>query len=181
MLLASVAYGLISNIIDSILVASFGKVGLAGLIEFLMRSVFQVLLGTGMISFALKAHDDVMAARLQDFWHPQPFWNYAATTVLLFVIIGIGLILLVVPGIIAILTFMFATYLVVDRGLTPIAALKESARMTKGQKLDLLLFVLQIIGITLLGLLCLFVGIFVAIPIVALSVAHAYRTLSKYA
>ena len=83
-----------------------------------------------------------------------------------------------VPGIIIAMGLAFVPYLVVERGLGPIDAIKESWRITKGHKWQLFLLVLALLGINLLGLLALVVGIFVAIPVTMIAFVHAYRTLA---
>ena len=177
----NVGYGIASGAVNGMLVALIGKSGGAAILETLVRFIFQTLLGIGMIQFFLKAHDDVSTATLWDLWNPKPFWRYAGTTIVSLLIILIGLVLLIVPGIIAMIALMFTSYLVVDRSLQPIEAIKESARITKGNRMELFLFVLAIIGISILGILCFVVGILVAVPVAALAAAHAYRTLEHKA
>lgn len=180
-LAATVGYGIVSGAVNSVLVALIGKSGISAILESAVRFVFQMFLGIGMIRFFLHAHDDVNTATLRDFWDPKPFWRYTGASILSIAIILIGFVLLIVPGIIAMLALMFTSYLVVDRSLAPIEALKESARITKGNRMNLFLFVLAIIGISILGLICLFVGILVAVPVAALAIAHAYRLLARNA
>lgn len=146
-------------------------------ITMLANWAVQVFAGMGMISFLLKAHDNVEQVSLHDFWHPGPFWNYLGATALQMLAVIGGLFLLIVPGIIFALMFMFTGYAVVEMRKGPIEALKESARITKGKKWELFLLLLLTIGVTILGAICLLVGLFVAIPVVALAQVHAYRLL----
>jgi uncharacterized membrane protein len=85
--------------------------------------------------------------------------------------------LLIVPGIIFGLMFMFATFIVIERELGPIDAMNESHRLTRGHKWQLFGFVLLLVLVNLLGLLALLVGIFVSIPVSTLAFVHAYRVL----
>ena len=64
-----------------------------------------------------------------------------------------------IPGIIASLGLGFATYLVVDRGMQPVASLKESWRITKGNKWRIFLLGLALTGVNILGALALVVGL----------------------
>jgi uncharacterized membrane protein len=82
-----------------------------------------------------------------------------------------------VPGIIFMLMFMFTTFIVIERELGPIDAMKESRRITRGHKWQLLGFLLLLVLINLLGLLALVVGMLVSIPVSSLAFAHAYRLL----
>jgi hypothetical protein len=85
-----------------------------------------------------------------------------------------GLVLLILPGIIFAM-FMFANFIVVDRELGPIEAMKESSRITRGKRWTLLWLSLAILVINLLGLIALVVGLLVSVPVTWLALAHAYR------
>lgn len=140
--------------------------------------VIHILIEMGLVSFALKAHDDVEHTGFENLWHPHSFWKYVGTKILTGIIVIIGLILLIVPGIIAALALLFATYLVVDRNLGPIEAMKESARMTKGHRWNLFLLMLALLGINILGAIALLVGLLISIPVSLLAIAHAFRKLA---
>ena len=75
-----------------------------------------------------------------------------------------GLCCLIVPGIIVAYMFLYVGYLIIDRGLGPIAALSESRVVTDGYKMDLFLFSLAVALVNIIGVVCLFVGLFVTIP-----------------
>ena len=92
--------------------------------------------------------------------------------------LAIGIPLLFVLGVIFSLMFMFSGFLVIDRELGPIEAMKESYRMTHGYKWSLLGLLLLLFLINLLGLLAFIVGIFVSAPVSLLAVTHAYRVLA---
>ena len=84
---------------------------------------------------------DGQDASYADFWRPQSrFWFYVLATLLYGLIIGVGTLLLIVPGIIFGLMFMFYGYVMIEKGLGPIDALKESKRLTDGVKWKLFLF-----------------------------------------
>jgi uncharacterized membrane protein len=140
--------------------------------------VLNIFIEMGLVAFALRAHDSLEKTEIKDLWHPQSFWKYVAVKILTGIIVIVGLILLIVPGIIAALALIFATYLVVDRNLGPIEAIKESVRLTKGHRWQLFLLALAIIGINILGALALLVGLVVTIPVSLLAVVHAYRKLA---
>src|SRR5262245_45093572 len=81
--------------------------------------------------------------------------------------IAVGFILLIVPGIIFALMFMFT--IVSDREFGPMDSMKESLRLTYGQKWKRLGLSLLLVLINLLGLAALFVGLFVTVPISSLA------------
>ena len=138
-----------------------------------------MLITMGETFFFLRAHDDVRTARLQDLWHPRPFWKFLGASILAGILIVIGFILLIVPGIIACILFSFIAYLVIEKDLDPFEALAASVKLTKGNRFKLFLLGLAALGINLLGLLALGIGMLVTIPLTYLAAVHAYRTLSN--
>ncbi len=172
--------GFISGLVEGFLTAADAS-DLGKAIGFVVSFALQTLLGVGTTALYLKAHEAPESAEVSDLWHPKYYWIYLATTILMSLIVVGGMILLIIPGIIFALMFQFATYLVVDRGLTPLEALKQSKRITDGHKWTLLLLALAVIGINLLGLIALIVGLLVSIPVTALAMVHAYRTLEHTA
>ncbi len=89
-----------------------------------------------------------------------------------------GLILLIIPGIIIMLALYFVHVIVIDRGLSPRMAIKESARITKGNRWKLFLFLLTTVLVNILGFVCLFVGIFYTLPLTHLATISIYKKLS---
>ncbi len=163
-------------ILSSIVNALPGEDG--SIILVLAALVINVLIELGLIAFILKAHDDVTQVKIADLWYPKAFLPYLAVKIMTTIAVLIGLVLLIVPGIIVALTFLFATYLVVDTGKGPIEALKESARITKGHKWALFMLMLALIGINILGVLALGIGLLISVPVSLLAIAHTYRALS---
>lgn len=146
-----------------------------------LTGVFSILLNIGVTHFWLGAHDAPQEVRIGFLWFPRPFWKYLGASVLAALVVLAGLILLIVPGIIAALALSFVSFVVIDRGLSPIAALKESARITKGNRLELLLLFLLLLLINILGALALLVGLLVSAPVSHLAMTHAYRSLAASA
>lgn len=149
----------------------------AALIAAIIGIAVSFLVSMGETAFFLRAHDAVQEVSLKDLWHPQPFLKFAAVSILSGLAIVAGFILLIVPGVILAILFMFVGYLVIDEGLGPIEAMKRSIALTKGSRMTLFLLALAGLGVNLLGLLALVVGLLVTIPVTFLASAHAYRTL----
>jgi len=136
------------------------------------------IIGMGAIAFYLAAHDNPDTVELSSLWHPRPFWKYVGTGILVSLAIIVGLILLIVPGVIIALMFMFSAFIVIDRELGPIDAMAGSNRITRGHKWSLLGLVLMLFLINLLGALAFVVGLLVSVPVTVLAFTHAYRVLS---
>lgn len=143
--------------------------------------VGQILMKMGTISFALKAHDAPEHAKVVDLWAPEMFWKYFLASLLVGLIVIVGLILLIVPGIIWGLRYAFVPYLIIDRKLPVMDALRESARITLGHKWQLLGLVIVFALLNILGAIALLVGLLVTIPVTMLAFVHTYRTLEHAA
>lgn len=94
--------------------------------------------------------------------------------ILMCVIVVIGFVLLIVPGIVASLGLAQAPMLVLDKGLGPVDALKASWAMMRGYKIDAFLLGLACAAIVLAGALALLVGLIVAVPVVSAAGAAFY-------
>jgi uncharacterized membrane protein len=170
--------GGISSGIDAVVGATPEDPSLiGGVVNFALST----LIGMGVVAFYLAAHDNPETVELSALWHPQPFWKFLGASILVGLAVGIGFVLLVVPGLIAMVLFMFATFIVIDRGLGPIEAMKESMRIGRGHRWTLLGLVAVLLLIVIAGFVAVFVGILVAMPISTLAFAHAYRELSSRA
>jgi hypothetical protein len=77
-----------------------------------------------------------------------------------------------------VLRYQFYKYSLVDNYVDIVDSFKQSAKITDGQKWQLLRFSLAIIGINLLGLLVFGVGLFVTVPVTMLATVYVYRKLS---
>jgi uncharacterized membrane protein len=157
---------------------SFGHQGVGQSVGSLINIVAGTFIGLGVTAFFLKAHDSPLTVTSSELWHPQTFWSFFAVKLLSAVVIIIGFILLIVPGIIVALMLVFAPYLVVDKQRGPIEAMRESMRLTSGHKWMLLRLMVLIILLNILGAICFLVGLLVTIPVTSLAIVHAYRLLS---
>lgn len=161
---------LIDKPIDSVIIKAVIGIG------------FQILnwfLTFNALAVSLKLVDD-QEATYADFWRPQAnFLFYVLATLLYGLIIGLGTLLLIVPGIIFGLMLMFYGYAMIEKKLGPIEALKESKRLTDGVKWELFLFSLLAIGLNLLGFLALIVGVLVTMTVTFIAMAHLYRQRTR--
>ncbi len=137
----------------------------------------QILLGMGMTLILIRVYDNVDTG-YRDFFEPIPaFVSYIVATILTTIIISLGFLLLVIPGIVASIALMFVPYLIIDRNMGPIEAIKESVNLSKGHMWNLLILGLFIIAFNIVGALALGIGLIVTIPVSALAVVHVYRWL----
>lgn len=105
------------------------------------------------------------------------FLDFLVGSILYGLLVLAGFILLIVPGIYWAVRYHFYGYLIIDRGMKPVEAIKKSGQITRGAWWSLFVFWLAMIGIYILGWLCCCVGIFAAMPVMFVSIAYVYRTL----
>ena len=106
------------------------------------------------------------------------YWDAVLASLLVSAIVLIGFVLLIIPGIIFACKLAFTPYLVVDRKMDVIGAVKESWRMTNGHAWKVFLIGLLAIPISIAGLICFGVGIIVSIMWIELAVASLYHSVS---
>lgn len=149
-----------------------------GIISF-AYTLIQSGLSLGVVYMGIRAvdgqtlHISDLFARFRYF-----FYNFIGQ-ILYSLIILVGLILLIVPGIIWGLRYCLYPYFIADKKVGPIQALKMSAEATQGAKWDLFKFMLVAILIGLAGVLVFAVGILVAMPVITIATAAIYRILSN--
>ncbi len=93
------------------------------------------------------------------------------------VLAGLGLLLLVIPGVYLLVGYLFASALVVDRRLDFWAALELSRRTVQPIWFSMFAFVLLLMLINLAGLVALGIGLLVTVPLTACTITAAYADL----
>lgn len=135
------------------------------------------LVELGVINIVLKFIDGKKPEFADLFNRLELALPFAVATVLYALMVIVGLVFFVFPGIYFAVRFCYYGYFIVDEGVGPIEAFQKSATLTEGVRMDLFLFGLMIVGLILLGCLLLFVGLLVAVPVASLAIAFVYRHL----
>jgi uncharacterized membrane protein len=105
------------------------------------------------------------------FYH---YLNVIFSRLLVLFLVGLGIVLLIVPGIIVACRLAFVDYLVVDKGLDPVQAVQESWKMTKGYGWRIFGMALLALPIALLGLIAFGVGIIFSVMWISMAFAVLY-------
>ncbi|MCH8082041.1 MAG: DUF975 family protein [Proteobacteria bacterium] len=158
--------------------------GDAGAVLFIFSMAYTILLmspiGYGVSFVFLKAARDDPLDVKDMFEAFKNYWNAVLAGLLVGIIVVIGVILLIVPGIIFACRLAFTSYLVVDRKMQAIEAIKESWRMTNGHAWKVFLIGLLSIPVYIAGLIFFGVGIIIAIMWVSLTFASLYHAVSRF-
>jgi uncharacterized membrane protein len=148
---------------------------ITGILSWVISSITSI----GLIKIALNFAEKKESKYMDLFTHYDRTVNYMATSILYGLIIVAGLILLIIPAIYWGIRFQFFSYLVTEKNLGPIQALKGSWNMTADHTWQLFVYGLIIMGINILGLLALFIGMLWTIPTTQLATAYLYKKLQK--
>jgi hypothetical protein len=132
----------------------------------------------GIINGSVKAArgEDVTARDFFLKW--ENVGRFIVGTLLYGLIVAVGMVLLVVPGIIWALRYSMYGHYMVTQGAGPVEALQMSAAATDGHKGELFGLKLASMGVIVLGALCLGVGLVWAIPTVEIAWSAVFLELS---
>ncbi|OQA92062.1 MAG: hypothetical protein BWY26_00527 [Elusimicrobia bacterium ADurb.Bin231] len=142
--------------------------------------LLQTIIQMDILNIVIKLYDYGEAGIDDLFSNVRLLPRFAAANILYMLIILLGLVLFIVPGIILYLKFQFYNYLIIDKKMSLVQSFKESAKITSGAKWDLLLFALSAFVVNMLGMACFFVGLLVTIPATTIAGVYIYKTLLKY-
>lgn len=153
----------------------------SGLLFFVkaLSFVLGFVIDAGLIFIMLRLHDG-QETKVSDIFSQYPItFPYFVVSVVYALMVIVGFILLIVPGIYIALRYQFCTYSMVDKRTDILDSFRQSARITDGHKWHLFRFAWAILGVNILGLLALGVGIFFTLPLSMLANAYVYRKLSS--
>jgi len=105
------------------------------------------------------------------------YLNIILANLLVFAIVGLGIVFFIIPGIILACRLVFVPYLVMDKNLDPVAAVEKSWSMTRGHGWKIFTMGLLAILIFILGLICLIVGVFFALIWISSAFASLYYAI----
>ena len=155
-----------------------GAVGGAVVASILVIVVFVVLTliaSVGVYRAALRTTRGAVPSVKGDLLTSEHLGSFILTQIVAAILVVIGFILCIIPGIVLVYLFQFSGFYAIDRGTGPIANLKASAKAVwsaKGAALATIVFgsLVMALGVACCGLLSL-----VTLPFVALFTAHMYR------
>lgn len=156
--------------------------GLNLMLLYILFIVINIIISMGLIKLYLNVLDkkplefSVLFSQVDG----MKFLKFVWATLRVGLLALLGFVLLIVPGIYWSIKYGWVPYLVIDKPDIKVGeAFKLSAEMTEGIKWQLLLAGLLQLGLVIVGVIALFVGILVVIPVIALMDVYIYRTLLK--
>jgi uncharacterized membrane protein len=178
-LVVSIVVNILAGIVSGGGGSPFGpeamEFSVAGLLANLVSTAVSVVLSAVFARAAL----DVVDGRPFDFmgaFGRLNLVNVLIAALLVSVIVTIGFLLLVIPGLVALFLTWFTTLFIVDDDAeSPVKAIGDSVKLISSNVGDALLLALLSILVMIAGVIALVVGLVVAYPVVAIASAYAYR------
>ena len=157
------------------------SLGLGGIVASVIGGIVTVIVAAVVQSAYIGGMLDIangQPVEIGSFFKPRNVVNVIIASVLSSIIVAIGVLLCIVPGVIATILLLFTTAVVVDRNVSGIDGLTTSFNIAKANFGPVALTWLTTIGIFIVGTLACLVGLIVAYPVVSLITVYAYRKLS---
>jgi uncharacterized membrane protein len=146
------------------------------LVIYIAIFIVNTIIGMGLIKISLEFVDR-KKPQFSDLFQTKNLVNFILASLIRGVITLIGFILLIIPGIIFSIRLQYVTYLIIDKNLPPVDAVKKSWDMTKGNAWNLFFLGILLFLINVLGAIILLVGLFVTVPLTMLATTFVYRKL----
>ncbi len=140
--------------------------------------IIQIIVKMGLIKITLDVVDKDEANLNTLFSCTQLLGKFILGSIIYCLIVIAGLILFIIPGIIWAIKYQFFAYLIIDKNMAPMEAIKKSGEMTAGNKGKLFWLGILLALINIVGALCLFIGLLATIPATMVAMAYVYRKLA---
>ncbi|MDP3850796.1 MAG: GYF domain-containing protein [Luteolibacter sp.] len=144
-------------------------------LNIIISQVLSIFLSLGLIRVGLNLISGKQVSVSQLFGEGRKLLPAIGASILFGIMILIGFILLIVPGIHVSLRFGHFMIAMVDRNLGVMESLSYSSSITTNNRMNLFLLALLSFGIIIAGVIALVVGLIFAYPVVLLSWMVAYR------
>jgi uncharacterized membrane protein len=169
---------LVEGGVGEALVLSVASIGI-NLVTQLFSMLLQALIMGGIVDLCLRVCRGGKAPLSTVLSGARYFVPMFIGQLLMMLAIFVGSLLCVVPGVILALGLLFWSYLVVDRGLGPVAALQRSWEITNGHKMNVFLFLVLACLVLLAGFVACCVGVLlVSAPVLSVATAYVYLRLN---
>ena len=150
---------------------------LGSFIIFIVGVVGGAILEMGILLITLEFYDQ-KKPQYKDILIPKNYlFRYLIAKIAYGIVVIVGFILLIIPGIIWSIKYKFVRYLIVDKGMSVREAFAESSRITSGSKWNIFWLGFLILFINIVGVLALGVGLLLSVPVSVMAYTYVYRKL----
>tara|TARA_R110002095_G_C4250867_1_gene240060 strand:- start:3310 stop:4317 length:1008 start_codon:yes stop_codon:yes gene_type:complete len=183
---ASIVIGIASAVIGAVLAGGVGndvaplvQIPVALVQNLIIYSIFFYLQLGGQLVFLQIVRGE--SPDLSVMFNGGPFfWRMFLCSMIYGILIFVGMILLIIPGIVVALMFWPFSFILIDRNLPGIESFSESRKVTSGNLLNLLGLSLALGGISILGgIVTLGIGLIFIMPFTYMAQTVAYAEMTS--
>jgi len=183
--IAAIVYGLIYLAVTFALAAVVGRsvdpvTGEFSIVAFIAEMSIGFLmapLGAGLFMIALKHSVGVNIEVGELFKHFDKIVPLFIVYLLFYILVALGFVLLIIPGIYLMIAFSMAIPLVIEKKMAPWEALMTSRKAVTHKWFQMFGFALLNILVVTVGMIALLVGLIWAVPLIMLAAAMIYRDM----
>lgn len=175
LILAMVVEGVLSGLIQAVQDMALLLLVL-GLLGIVIRLVSQMSVSLAMLQI-MRGQSPSFEDTVQPMAKGKRMIDYFLASLMVGLVVIVGLIFLIIPGLYLAIKYMFVPLRILDEGVPVSQAFEDSATMTKDVKFDVVVLWFLVVLMNLAGLLALGIGLLITIPVSSLVVASAYQQL----
>ncbi len=138
---------------------------------------WQAVVGMGLVRVTLNVVDGKTADTRDFFSCFQFFLRYLVASLAFGMLVVLGLLLFIVPGIFIGIKLQFYEYFIIDKNMGIADSFVSSAKTTRGLVPELFILAVIILALNVVGFFTLGIGILVTVPISKIAITHVYRQL----
>ncbi len=145
----------------------------------LLFLVLSFLFYFGMFGLILDLYDgkDISLKNILDY--SDLFLRLAIASIFYYILVLLGLLFFVIPGIYLMIRLSFFMYLIIDKDCGALESLSKSYEITKGVTLKIFLFGVLVLLMNVFGAIFLLLGLFITYPITLMATVFIYKEISK--
>ena len=141
-----------------------------------LASVF-LTIGITKLYIALSRDEEASIKDMFTSTNASTFVNYLVASILYGIMVFIGFLFIIIPGIILVCVFYPYYYYIIDKGAGILESFSLAKDATKGHRMTIFVTILAIALLNIVGLLALVIGLLVTLPLSMLIGVRLYRAL----
>jgi uncharacterized membrane protein len=148
-------------------------------IVYLISWLFAMVVTLGIMRLSLRFVDQERGELVDLFAKLPLVIPYLIASIVVAVIVMIGFILLIIPGIYLALRLQFFGWAIVDKEVGPFEAIQESWAITEGSAWNLFLLWWLLFFVNVAGMLALGIGLLITTPLTLVAMGYVYRQMER--
>ncbi|HEY8568591.1 hypothetical protein [Microbulbifer sp.] len=151
--------------------------GIGAILSNIIIAAASAPLGAGMMMIGVKIARDEQVSGTEVFAYFDKILPLAVAMVLMYILVAVGFVLLIIPGVYLVIGYMMMLPLIVDKNLGPWQALEISRKAVTKHWFPVFGFMIVLCLLYLAGFLALIIGLIWAIPTLSIAYGILYRNM----